>query len=114
MKRVKRIEWVSLVVEVTVCSHFAGFIESMLVFFKASSLRSLTRCVPAHDNVVIVGCVNLDQIRREHTHCCQRVLGGGFYIRILKHVLPLPKLQVDDIDMTVVPTDKHIVQVWEN
>jgi len=44
MKRVKRIEWnnVSLVVDVAVCSHFAGFIASVLVFIKARSLRSLT------------------------------------------------------------------------
>jgi len=41
-KRAKRIEWVSLAVDVAVCSHFAGFIASMFVFLKARSLRSLT------------------------------------------------------------------------
>ena len=37
VKRVKIIEWVSLVVDVVmnVCSNFAGFIASMLVFIKA-------------------------------------------------------------------------------
>jgi len=34
--------WVSLVVDVAVCSHFAGFITSILVFLKARSLHSLT------------------------------------------------------------------------
>jgi len=43
-KRTKRIriEWVSLVVDVAVCCHFARFIASILVFLKARSLRSLT------------------------------------------------------------------------
>ena len=43
-KRAKRIEWgsVSSVVDVAVCSHFAGFIASILGFLKARSLRSLT------------------------------------------------------------------------
>jgi len=41
-ERVKIIEWVSLVVDVGGCSHFAGFIASMLVFLEARSLRSLT------------------------------------------------------------------------
>ena len=34
-KRAKRIEWVSLVVDVAVCSHFARSIASILVFLKA-------------------------------------------------------------------------------
>jgi len=40
-ERVKRIKWVSLVVDVAVYSHFADFIASMLVFFKARSLTSI-------------------------------------------------------------------------
>ena len=40
--KAKRIEWVSLVVDVAVCSHFARSIASILVFLKARSLRSLT------------------------------------------------------------------------
>ena len=42
-ERAKRIEWVSLVVDVAVCSHIEGFIAR--VFSKARSLRSLTSSV---------------------------------------------------------------------
>jgi len=38
-ERAKRIGLVSFVVDVAVCSHFAHFIASILVFLKASSLR---------------------------------------------------------------------------
>jgi len=44
-ERAKRIELISLVVGVTIFSHFAGLIASILVFIhssKARSLRSLT------------------------------------------------------------------------
>jgi len=42
MKRVERFEWVSLVVDVAVCSNLARFIAVLLVFIKARWLRSLT------------------------------------------------------------------------
>jgi len=61
MKRVKRIEWISLYgVDVShyVCSHFAEFIASMLVFIKARSFRSLTHLQLNFEDLCLLICLD--------------------------------------------------------
>jgi len=61
-KRAKRIGWVSLVVGVAVCSHFAHFIAQ--VFHKARSLRSLTSSVGNFAARTIIASVTSTQTER--------------------------------------------------
>jgi len=62
-ERAERIEWVSLVVDVAVCSHFAGFIASMLVFINCSLTWNFELhgciCQKPNPNLVVVGVVDL-------------------------------------------------------